>query len=193
MIWTSQQEQVRIVLSFKAVLSFYKSLFIGVPECSVSNANENDSATLINLFETTNKQKFCSCIILLWFQTQRNQSLVVDWTLKPWRFGMMVLAVVKLSHDKLKKLVGFRSGKKNLQNSEKFGNSFIKNDIIYMNLLFIYKNPIILNLLNIVALKFTMYILVHLFETAHHWKIDFLQLRHFTFYEHFLHNKNSKF
>ena len=113
MIWTSQQEQVRIVLSFKAILSFYKSLFRGVPECSVSNANENDSATLINLFETTNKQKFCSCIILLWFQTQRNQSLVVDWTLKPWRFGMMVLAVVKLSHDKLKKLVGFRFGKKN--------------------------------------------------------------------------------
>ena len=45
------------------------------------------------------------------------------------------------------------------ENSEKFGNSFIKNDIVYMSLSFIYKNPIISSLLKIVALKFTMYIL----------------------------------
>ena len=32
----------------------------------------------------------------------------------------------------------------------------MKNDIIYMNLPFIYKNLIILNLLKIVTLKFTM-------------------------------------
>ena len=37
-----------------------------------------------------------------------------------------------------------------------FGKSFIKNDITYMNLTFVYQNPIILNLLKIVTLKFTM-------------------------------------
>ena len=41
----------------------------------------------------------------------------------------------------------------------KYGNSFIKNDIIYMNLLFTYKYPIILRLLKIVTFKFTTYIL----------------------------------
>lgn len=37
-----------------------------------------------------------------------------------------------------------------------FGRSFIKNDITYMNLTFVYQNPIILNLLKIVTLKFPM-------------------------------------
>ena len=37
-----------------------------------------------------------------------------------------------------------------------FGKSFIKNDITYMNLTVVYQNPIILNLLKIVTLKFTM-------------------------------------
>ena len=41
--------------------------------------------------------------------------------------------------------------------SDKFSNSFIKNSIIYINLPFFYKKPIILSLLNIVRLKFTMY------------------------------------
>ena len=45
------------------------------------------------------------------------------------------------------------------QNSEIFGNSFIRNGIIYVNLPFIYKNPITLSLLKFVTLKFTMYIL----------------------------------
>ena len=35
----------------------------------------------------------------------------------------------------------------------------MKNDIIFMNLQLIYKNPITLSLLKIVTLKFTMYIL----------------------------------
>ena len=45
------------------------------------------------------------------------------------------------------------------QNSEKFGYSFIKSDIGYMYLSFIYKNPIMLSLLEIVTLNITMYIL----------------------------------
>ena len=40
------------------------------------------------------------------------------------------------------------------QNSEKFGNSFIKNGIIYMNLTFIYSNPITISRLKNVTLKF---------------------------------------
>ena len=45
------------------------------------------------------------------------------------------------------------------ENSEKIVNNFIKDDIIYVNLPFIYKNQIILNLLKIVTLKFIMNIL----------------------------------
>ena len=44
-------------------------------------------------------------------------------------------------------------------NSEKFVNSFIWTGIIYTNLPFTYKNPIILSLLKIVTLKFTINIL----------------------------------
>ena len=64
-----------------------------------------------------------------------------------------------------------------------------------MNLLFIYKNPIILSLLKIATLKVTLYIFSSfniLFKTVHHWKIDFLQSRLFlnlTFNEHFLRKK----
>ena len=57
---------------------------------------------------------------------------------------------------KLRWPVGFRFGKKIY--SEKFGYSFIKNDIIYMYLTLIYKNPIILSLFEIAMLNFTMYI-----------------------------------
>ena len=81
--------------------------------------------------------------------------------------------------------------KKN-QNSEKFGSSFIKNDLP-----FIYKNPIIKSLLKTVTLKFTMYILTIFryslkpyitgkFFAAH----TFLNL---TFNELFPHNKISLF
>ena len=45
------------------------------------------------------------------------------------------------------------------QNSEKFGYSFIKSDIGYIYLFFIYKNLIMLSLLETVTLNFTMYIL----------------------------------
>ena len=47
-------------------------------------------------------------------------------------------------------------------NSDKFCCSFIKNDIMFMYWLYIYKNPIILSLFNIDALNFTMYILANL-------------------------------
>ena len=40
-----------------------------------------------------------------------------------------------------------------------FGNSFMKNGIIYINLPFTCKSLIITSLLKIVALKFTIYIL----------------------------------
>ena len=43
--------------------------------------------------------------------------------------------------------------KTHFQNREKFAKNFIKNGIIYMNLPFIYKNPVILNLLKIATLK----------------------------------------
>ena len=60
----------------------------------------------------------------------------------------------------LRWLVGFRYGKKSFyQNSGKFGYSFIKNDIMFMYLLCIYKKPIILSLFKIDTLNFTMYIL----------------------------------
>ena len=49
--------------------------------------------------------------------------------------------------------------KKICQNSDKFGDSFIKNDIMLMYLLFFYKKLIILSLLKIDTLNFTMYIL----------------------------------
>ena len=45
------------------------------------------------------------------------------------------------------------------QNSYKFGYSFIKNDIIIMYILCIYKKTIILSLFKIDTLNFTMYIL----------------------------------
>ena len=46
------------------------------------------------------------------------------------------------------------------QNSGKFGYSFIKNDIMCMYLLNIYKKPIILSLFKFDTLNFTMYILI---------------------------------
>ena len=45
------------------------------------------------------------------------------------------------------------------QNSDYFGYCFIKNDIMFMYLLCIYKKPIILSLFQTVTLNFTMYIL----------------------------------
>ena len=54
--------------------------------------------------------------------------------------------------------VGFIFEKKNFfHDTEKFG-KFYEKGIIYLNLLFIYKNPIILTPLKIVTLKITMYI-----------------------------------
>ena len=53
--------------------------------------------------------------------------------------------------------------KKNFcQNSYKFGYSFIKNDIIFMSLLCIYKKLIILILFSTDTLNFTTYILTNL-------------------------------
>ena len=73
------------------------------------------------------------------------------------------------------------------------GNSFIKNDIIhfdvYINLPFIYKNPIISSLLKIITLKFTTYILTILIYPL---KIDFYYPDFFwdlTFNKQFFHNK----
>ena len=48
------------------------------------------------------------------------------------------------------------------QNNDKFSYSFIKNDIMFMYLLYIYKKPIILSLFKIHTLNFTMYILTNL-------------------------------
>ena len=45
------------------------------------------------------------------------------------------------------------------QNSDYFGYCFVKNDIMLMYLLCIYKKPIILSLFKIDTLNFTMYIL----------------------------------
>ena len=45
------------------------------------------------------------------------------------------------------------------ENSDKFGDSFIKNDIMFMYLLCIHKKPIILDLSEIDTLNFAMYIL----------------------------------
>ena len=45
------------------------------------------------------------------------------------------------------------------QNSDKFGRSFTKNDIMYIYFLCIYKKLIILSLFKIATLNFTMYIL----------------------------------
>ena len=45
------------------------------------------------------------------------------------------------------------------QNSDEFGYSFIKNDIMFMYILSIYKKNIILSLFKIDTLNFTMYIL----------------------------------
>ena len=49
--------------------------------------------------------------------------------------------------------------KKTCQNSDYFRYHFIKNDIIFMHLLCIYKKPIILSLFKIDTLNFTMHIL----------------------------------
>ena len=45
------------------------------------------------------------------------------------------------------------------QNSNYFGYSFIKNDILFMYLLCIYKKPVILSLFKLDILNFTLYIL----------------------------------
>ena len=56
-------------------------------------------------------------------------------------------------------LVAFRYGKKTFcQNSNKFGYSFIKTDIMFMHLICIYKRNIILSLFKTDTLNFTMYI-----------------------------------
>ena len=47
-------------------------------------------------------------------------------------------------------------------NSEKFCYSFVKNDILFMYLFYIYKKSNILSLFEIDTLKFTMYILANL-------------------------------
>ena len=52
--------------------------------------------------------------------------------------------------------------KKFCQNSDKFGYGFVKNDIMFMCLLCIYKNLIISSLFNIDTLNFTKYILMNL-------------------------------
>ena len=44
------------------------------------------------------------------------------------------------------------------QNSDKFSYSFIENDVMFMNLLCIYKKSIILSIFKIDTLNFTMYI-----------------------------------
>ena len=52
--------------------------------------------------------------------------------------------------------------KKNCQESDKFGYSFIKSDIMFIYLLCIYKKLIILRLFIIGTLTFTMYFLTNL-------------------------------
>ena len=60
----------------------------------------------------------------------------------------------------LRLLVGFRYGKKSFrQNGGKFGYNFIKNDTMFLYLLWIYKKPIILSLFKINILNFNMHIL----------------------------------
>ena len=60
----------------------------------------------------------------------------------------------------IKVACGFQIWKKIFcQNSDKFGHSFTKNDIMYMCFLCIYKKPMILSLFKIATLNFTMYIL----------------------------------
>ena len=61
------------------------------------------------------------------------------------------------------------------KNIEKFRYNFIKNEIIYMDLTFIYKTPIILSLSKTVALIFTNHILTHL----HHLHLPHLHHAYF--------------
>ena len=60
------------------------------------------------------------------------------------------------------------------QNSEKFGYSFIKNGIMFMYLLFIYKNTIIVSLFKIKTLNFTMHILTILACPLKHVSLDYI-------------------
>ena len=53
----------------------------------------------------------------------------------------------------------YMSKKTFFQNSDYLGYCFIKNDIMFMYLLCVYKKPIILSLLKIDKLNFTMYVL----------------------------------
>ena len=83
-----------------------------------------------------------------------------------WRGGR---GFCKLSHYWLPRLpfkvaCGVQIWKKKtfFQNIEKCRYNFIKNEIIYMDLTFIYKTPIILSLSKTVALIFTNQILTHL-------------------------------
>ena len=70
--------------------------------------------------------------------------------------------------------------RKNFQNIENFGNSFIKNDIIYVNLPLTYESSIILSLLKIATSHHVYFNDFNLlFKTAHHRKRDFLQPRLF--------------
>ena len=62
------------------------------------------------------------------------------------------------------------------QNSDKFGHSFTKNDIMYMYFLCIYKKPIILSLFKIATLNFTMYILAILTCTLNITSLDYINL-----------------
>ena len=58
--------------------------------------------------------------------------------------------------------------------SDKFGDSFIKNYVIFIYLLCIYKRPIILSLFKIDALNFTMYILTILTYPLKTYVLDYI-------------------
>ena len=60
------------------------------------------------------------------------------------------------------------------QNSDKFGYSFVKNDVTFMYLLCIYKKVIILSLFKIYTLNFTMYILTVLTWLLKHISLDYV-------------------
>ena len=78
-------------------------------------------------------------------------------------------------HRKCKVASGFRYGKKTFcQNSDKFGYSFVKNDVTFMYLLCIYKKVIILSLFKIYTLNFTMYILTVLTWLSKHISLDYV-------------------
>ena len=80
--------------------------------------------------------------------------------IEPWETPTIILA--HLNDWPVMKLLGFRYEKTFCQNSDKFGYSFIKNNIMFMYLLCIYKKLIILSLFNIDILNFPMHIFTNL-------------------------------